>query len=345
MIHLQHLILEVTQDCNMSCKHCLRGEPRQCYMQTDTVKHIFRDVRHIEHLCLTGGEPSLAPWVIREIVYAAERWGCRIDRFFCSTNAAKYSREFVDALNMLFGICTIKDECGLSVSTDQFHGPTDPEALKNCRALPYYTPVKERGEIPRSEIVNMGRAAQNELGTVTLPIPERSYDYDYSGLMLSFKDTVYVNADGEVVLDADLSYEEQEENSIGNVKEGLWSILLRSTYIPKCAQGRYVFCLQFTGDIGTILSDRAIDTTTYYGSETKMMAHFNNALHNLFLTPFVDRREKPEHFFLEEGPMLGFDPEANRIAQKTITYFDQNTVLGQVTLKASFYLLEDAIHG
>lgn len=71
MIHLQHLILEVTQDCNMSCAHCLRGESRQCHMQADTIEHIFRDVRHIEHLCLTGGEPSLVPWVIRQIVYSA----------------------------------------------------------------------------------------------------------------------------------------------------------------------------------------------------------------------------------------------------------------------------------
>lgn len=345
MIHLQHLILEVNQDCNMSCAHCLRGEPRPCHMQADTIEHIFRDVRHIEHLCLTGGEPSLVPWVIRQIVYSAERWDCRIDRFFCATNAAKYSREFMDALDMLFGICTVKEGCGLSVSTDQFHGATDPDALKNYRALPYYTPVKEHGEIPRSEIVNRGRAAQNGLGTVALPIPEKAYDYDLSGLMLSFRDTVYVNADGEVVLDADLSYEEQEENSIGNVKEGFFSVLLRSAYIPNCKPGGYVFCLRFTGDAGTVLPDRVIDTTTYYSSETKIMAHFNSAIHNLFLTPFADQRKKPEHFFLEEGPTLGFDPGLHRIAQKTITYFDRDTILGKVTLKASFYLLEDVIHG
>lgn len=345
MIHLQHLILEVTQDCNMSCAHCLRGESRQCHMQADTIEHIFRDVRHIEHLCLTGGEPSLVPWVIRQIVYSAERWGCRIDSFFCSTNAAKYSREFMDALDMLFGICTVKEGCGLSVSTDQFHGATDPDALKSYRALPYYTPVKEHGEIPRSEIVNRGRAAQNGLGTVALPIPERSYDYDLAGLMLSFRDTVYVNAHGDVVLDADLSYEEQEENSIGNVKEGFCDVLLHSTYIPKCKPGKNVFCLRFTGDAGTVLPDREIDTTTYYGSETKIMAHLSNALHNLFLTPFADQSVAPEHFFLEEGPTLGFDPEANRIVQKTVTYFDRDTVLGKVTLKASFYPLEDANNG
>ena len=69
ILELKHLLLEVTRQCNMACRHCMRGDAENLSMSDTIIDRIFRDTRKIGHLCLTGGEPSLAPRVIMEILY------------------------------------------------------------------------------------------------------------------------------------------------------------------------------------------------------------------------------------------------------------------------------------
>ena len=86
LITFKRLILELTRQCNMRCAHCMRGEPEDKTIGASTLERLFRDVRHIEHLGLTGGEPALVPEQIAWIVHLAKRWGCTIGHFFCATN-------------------------------------------------------------------------------------------------------------------------------------------------------------------------------------------------------------------------------------------------------------------
>lgn len=65
---LYNLMIEVTRKCNLKCEHCMRGEPQNIDMSEDVLKEIFRQVKEIYHLSLTGGEPFLAPQVIENMV-------------------------------------------------------------------------------------------------------------------------------------------------------------------------------------------------------------------------------------------------------------------------------------
>ena len=66
LITFKRLILELTRQYNMRCAHCMRGEPEDKTIGTSILERLFREVRHIEHLGLTGGEPA-AYWMFQTI--------------------------------------------------------------------------------------------------------------------------------------------------------------------------------------------------------------------------------------------------------------------------------------
>ena len=63
-----NLMLEVTRKCNLTCSHCMRGDPQNLDMSDEILEKIFGQVEQIYHLSLTGGEPFLAPHVIEKMV-------------------------------------------------------------------------------------------------------------------------------------------------------------------------------------------------------------------------------------------------------------------------------------
>ena len=67
-MHLWNLYLGVTRICTLECEHCLRGNRRNEYMSLETIDNAFKDVKEIDTLLLTGGEPLLAIKQIREIL-------------------------------------------------------------------------------------------------------------------------------------------------------------------------------------------------------------------------------------------------------------------------------------
>ena len=77
MLEFKHLLLEATRKCNMICEHCMHRAVKEVTMDYAVIERIFQDTRHIEHLCLIDGEPSLTPYVIQKILYQARRWNSR----------------------------------------------------------------------------------------------------------------------------------------------------------------------------------------------------------------------------------------------------------------------------
>lgn len=65
---LYNLMLEVTRKCNLKCKHCMRGAAQHLNMSAEVLEVVFRQIKYIYHLSLTGGEPFLAPEVVEKMV-------------------------------------------------------------------------------------------------------------------------------------------------------------------------------------------------------------------------------------------------------------------------------------
>lgn len=344
LLKFKHLLLEVTRKCNMSCRHCMRGDAEDVSMDYTVIDRIFRDTRYIKHLCLTGGEPSLAPYVIREILYHARRWGCQIGSFFCATNAKMYSPEFADTLTELYFYCTDKDKCALTVTTDQFHEGADSEALKSYQELPYYRSVYEHKQIAPYFILDEGRAKENKIGRSEIPIKGLIYDVSFHGFNFTCGDTVYINAKGDVLLNADLSYKNQKEFRIGNLLEDdLPHILLTAMYSYSFTKGEQVFRISCLADAGTI-APMKIEDERYYIDESTALGAFHQLIHNLHITPVnPEVGSVPEDLSLLVEPLPKNELPENRLAEAKITYIT-NGKTRFVRLFVEHLPLEDTPH-
>lgn len=319
----KNLMLEVTRRCNMQCNHCMRGDARDTDMDTNIIRRLFEGTREIKHLTLTGGEPSLSPEVIDYIAYYIRQTSCHVGSFFCATNAKEYSEDFVNALNKLYDLCTDKKECILSISIDQFHHEQDPIALEKYRELPYYRAVKEKGFIRKADILSEGRAEKLGLGRVCIPLCTHFYELTMNGFFLEVGDRVYVNALGDVLASADLSYENQSRARRGNIlSHPMDEILVGAMYkIPpfwfdendrKC-----VFSVRIQAEAGTI-SETSIDCQNYYATAPLAAAAYHAIRNNLRMAPMNPaEREVPDDLSLIFYDM---DPDELRCDGCTVTY-------------------------
>lgn len=293
-IKFKNLMIEVTRKCNMACAHCMRGEQQDKTMSIDTIQKLLENVCEIKQLSITGGEPSLAPDTIRWFAYFSKSCGIKIGSFFCATNAGEYSRDFVDALNELYTYCDDPDKCILTISTDQFHSKADPIALSEYRNLPYYSPEKEKGFLPKGKILLEGKAAENNLGRFSKPVAEHIYDFDMHGWYLYIGDRIYINALGDVLIDPDLSYLNQMNENIGNIWEIPFDeILIKSCYklpdqyLPEGNQ-KGVYCVHISAEANTITVE-PVESRVYYSSPRKAVAAYQSVLNNLRITPIYSK--------------------------------------------------------
>ena len=257
-----------------------------------------------------------------------------------------YSPEFADVLTKLYSYCTDKGHCTLTVSLDQFHSPADPKALENYHKQPYYKTIYEHGQILPYSVLDEGRARESGIGLSEIPIKDHIYDADYTGFHCTFGDTVYINAKGDVLLNADLSYKTQEKFSIGNLnKNDLSHILMAALYMPRFQNGTQVFRICCEADAGTIAPVQIVDKR-YFSEESTAMGAYHQIIHNLPIMP-----TNPEFGKTPETLKLAIELTEkcalvdNMLCQATVTYTDKTKKLGSVCIYVEYFPLEDIQNG
>ena len=58
--YIEYLSIMVTGRCNMTCEHCLRGDPVPDDISDNVLNEFFSKTKFISELILSGGEPTLA---------------------------------------------------------------------------------------------------------------------------------------------------------------------------------------------------------------------------------------------------------------------------------------------
>ena len=101
-LNVKTMILELTRECNLACKHCFRGDSQNVYMDTKIIDYIFKNVCRINEFLLTGGEPLLA---LEQIKCIKDKNGTVLTK---------------DILNMLFQIDK-RTDLEIRLSNDAFH--------------------------------------------------------------------------------------------------------------------------------------------------------------------------------------------------------------------------------
>lgn len=89
------------QKCNLSCKHCLRGDSRNVVMKKEIMNAFLKNTAEIGSICLGGGEVSLVPEAVQDFIDSLKENGTKIQTVNITTNGIKYSEEFADKLKQL----------------------------------------------------------------------------------------------------------------------------------------------------------------------------------------------------------------------------------------------------
>ena len=116
MVGTQYLSLEVSQYCNLDCKHCLNGECYPVYMRDEVIREVFKNINLVEELLLTGGEVFLCYERVKRILEIAKEENVQILSCSIITNGCVYDDRIYKLLDDYF-----LDDYAIFISNDDYH--------------------------------------------------------------------------------------------------------------------------------------------------------------------------------------------------------------------------------
>jgi len=239
-LNIGTLVLGITTECNDKCKHCLRGEKGNQYMNPIILPKIFNKIDNIDTLILSGGEPSCYIKFVADISEYIVKNDIPVNGLYIVTNGREYRQELVDAVkdvmyhyfereyeNMMVSIKYDSEKCvschhldymleedmyrfGISVSIDNFHSPISALNYLKYKTSGVYsvgheTDFSEGGVVARGRGENIKGSEKRDVSELYAEVYEDDYDN-----IVNFEQ-VYISVDGKVFADCDLSYKMQEE--------------------------------------------------------------------------------------------------------------------------------------
>lgn len=98
---LHDLAIETTRRCNMHCAHCMRGESQNVDLTPDIIDAFFdnNEFERIDHICFSGGEPTLNPSIIIYTIDKIIRENINVCEIAMVTNGQIFVPELVEAFN------------------------------------------------------------------------------------------------------------------------------------------------------------------------------------------------------------------------------------------------------
>ena len=218
-IHTSELIIEVTRRCNFRCDHCLRGDAENLDIDFSTLRKIAKYISPYE-VTFTGGEPALNLIAIRKYIEYAEQYGNSPSSFYIVTNGSINQEELAILALQMWTKMDYKDDCGISVSRDDFHDMhlSDEEIEKQqiFKGLSFYSDIKEHdsnfhGKTGYQYLLNEGKAYENQLANSEIPTLETElqlvHSYKDNNNKVYYFESIYVAANGNIIHSCDLSYD------------------------------------------------------------------------------------------------------------------------------------------
>jgi hypothetical protein len=205
-IEVGDLVIECTRRCNASCAHCLRGNAQKRDMDIEHVIGLFSQIKSINYLTLSGGEPSLVPNKIFEILEIAKKFDVAIDNFHMFTNGLNVSKEFLHSVLDFYLYCNDNKCSGVELSQDQYHPKVPNRNLEELSSLSFFRYSDDDDNYLRTHhLLNEGRA--KKLGAWKNTIVATPYISKQHGGIVGL---IYLNCKGKIVKSCDLSYRSQD---------------------------------------------------------------------------------------------------------------------------------------
>lgn len=114
-INNKHIILKVTDDCNLNCTYCFQGEKKQknhlTFESNSKIIHILKsyamqDSKMTYSIEFTGGEPLLFPNIIEDFIIKTKNSQLKISRYAIKTNGTIYTKKIENMIKKYsVGLC------------------------------------------------------------------------------------------------------------------------------------------------------------------------------------------------------------------------------------------------
>jgi len=175
-------------------------------MPNDYLYSLFSRIDSVSSICFTGGEPALAPNVIKEAVSTAKLHGVDIQNFYIATNAKVVPNEFIEAIFSLWQYCSDNECSAVHYSNDVYHDPMLSDNIDKLRAFRFVDAKYPKDGYTDVYLINEGSAADNGIGRRDNPFSGYEIDEGYVS-----DGEVYLNCKGNIIAGCDFSYESQDD--------------------------------------------------------------------------------------------------------------------------------------
>lgn len=116
-MNIETLNLEITRRCTLECEHCFRGDSQNSNISEETLKNIFNNVKKIDRLVITGGEPLIAVNELEKMIYYITKYNVQIEQINLVTNGTVFGSRILKILKDLSTISKLN----LFISFNIFH--------------------------------------------------------------------------------------------------------------------------------------------------------------------------------------------------------------------------------
>lgn len=190
----------------MACKHCLRGDTQNLDINPKYIDQLLSHFQSVQYFGITGGEPSLNTEAIRQILEVLKKYEIHVYNFDIVTNGSisSLSDDFIDVCNKLYEYQENKEfsqnDYMLEISDDKFHDKTYySEVMAKLGKYPF---CGTRGQSKDIFLLKQGRCKEGyEMPTFSIYLSNCDYVYG----------DIYLNANGMILSDCNLSYDNQEK--------------------------------------------------------------------------------------------------------------------------------------
>lgn len=252
-IAMLELVFEVTRNCNLCCKgFCMRGESQKIILNKMIINKVLgskeNNISYIHNLVLSGGEPTLEPTVIDDIVNCIIENKIKVNLLRIVTNGQIFSKQIINSLNRLDKYMKEIDKSNkkyyiILFSVDQYHNPI-PEKVKEKYLLNGIDCDKNIiFSDGKMNIIKSG--LNNQFG--------RDFRYTCKSIRYFIKeegiftiDELYVCANGNITSNGMGSYIDMDSNNFGNVmKLEIFDIIVKNNNSINSSNDIYSKLIEF----------------------------------------------------------------------------------------------------
>ena len=222
-IKLETLVIEITRRCNMACAHCMRGNSQKIDLDIRKLRIFLRGVISINRLVFSGGEPSLNPKAIKQVLEICKEYGIRVNFIQLSTNGKEVSEEFLNAMTEWHEYCRTFDSkktCYIYLSKDGFHESVPEKNIERLQGLPMFFRIMEENYggnangtgLTGPQLLRRGRAKNISFADYDKPQYYFAQGTVADSGVINVDNEIYFTVNGDVILDCDYEYGTEEQS-------------------------------------------------------------------------------------------------------------------------------------